>query len=139
MSKEEFRPSFWRPFLSFPYFDEEFWSIDNTNDSGLSISEDVKNVYVEANLPGLKSEDIELSFEKGMLLIKGSRKEEQKDKEKKYYKKATSSYYYRVSIPALVDENKEPEATYKDGIIKIVFSKKHAASTKAKKIPVKNK
>ncbi len=112
MSKENFRSLMFRPFLSFPYLDdEEFWTTDNMNDSGLSVSEDEKNVYVEANLPGLKSEDIELSFEKGMLLIKGSRKEEQKDKEKKYYRKAINSFCYRVNIPSDIDETKEPEAT----------------------------
>lgn len=136
MSKEDFRSLMLRPFLSFPYFDDEFWGLDNVNESGLSVSEDEKNVYVEAGMPGLKSEDIELSFEKGMLLIKGSRKEEQKDKDKKYYKKAVSSYCYRVNIPSRIDENKEPDATYKDGIIKVVFSKKPETS-KAKKISIK--
>lgn len=137
MSKEENRPSIWRPFLGTPYFDDEFWGLGNFNDSGLSVSEDEKNVYVDANLPGLKSEDIEISFEKGMLLITGSRKEEQKDKEKKYYKKAVNSYSYRINIPSEIDENKEPQATYKDGVLKIIFIKKHEKSSKAKKISIK--
>lgn len=134
MDKENFRSLMFRPFL-FPYLDdEEFWGSDN---SGLTISEDEKNVYVEANMPGLKTEDIEISFEKGILLIKGSRKVEEKDKEKKYYKRAMSSYSYRVNIPTEVDEKKEPDASYKDGVLKIAFVKKPEAILKAKKIKIK--
>lgn len=137
MSREDPRSLIWRPFLNFPFLDdEEFWSMDSMNNSGLSLSEDEKNVYVEAHLPGLKSEDIEISYEKGMLLVKGSKKEEQKDKEKKYYRKAVNSFCYRVNIPSAVDENKEPDATYKDGVLKIVFIKRSEAS-KAKKISIK--
>ena len=136
MSKENHRFPMLRPFLSLPYLEDDFWGIDNTNDSGLSVSEDDKNIYVEAHLPGLQSEDIELCVEKGMLLIKGSRKEEQKDKEKKFYKKAVSSFCYRVNLPSEIDEKKEPEATYKGGVIKVVFNKKKESS-KAKKISIK--
>jgi HSP20 family protein len=42
----------------------------------MSVSEDKNHVYIEAHLPGLKTDDIELSFERGVLWIKGEKKEE---------------------------------------------------------------
>ncbi|PIS00699.1 MAG: Hsp20/alpha crystallin family protein [Chlamydiae bacterium CG10_big_fil_rev_8_21_14_0_10_35_9] len=133
MSKDDFK-SMVRSFMNFPFFEEDFWGTE-TSVSGLSISEDEKNVYVEAHLPGLQPEDIEISFEKGALFIKGSKKEETKEEKKKYYKKASSSFSYRVNIPSQVDESKEPEATYKDGVIKITFPKSGKAV--ARKISIK--
>lgn len=138
MEKNKFHSLMLKPFLSFPYFDEEeFWGIDSSEKSGLSLSEDDKNIYVEAHLPGLDTEDIDIFFEKGDLLIKGSKKEEKKDEKKKYYKKAMSSFCYRASLPSSCDETKEPEASYKNGVLKIIFGKKEKSVGKAKKISIK--
>ena len=54
--------------------DEDFPSFDVIERFALSISEDKDYVYVKADMPGLKSEDIELTFEKGTLWIRGERK-----------------------------------------------------------------
>ena len=126
-----------RPFFSFPFLEDDFWGLDVSSRSGLSISEDKDHVYVEAHLPGLKSEDIELSFEKGELCIRGDRKEEKEDKNKKYYRKASHSFSYRVFVPGEINEKKEPEAIYKDGVLKVIFSK--SAISRSKKIPIKVK
>lgn len=107
-----------------------------TNKSGLSVSEDKKNVYIEAALPGLKSNEIEVNLERGILQIKGEKKEEEEDKEKKYYRKSSNSYFYRVALPSTIDEKQEPKAVYKDGIMKISFTKSQA--TQGKKITFKN-
>jgi HSP20 family protein len=103
--------------------------------SGLTVSEDEKFIYVEAAIPGIKPEEIEMIFENGMLWIKAIRKEETEDVKKKFYRKATNAFSYRVAIPAVVEEKKPPEALYKNGILKVVFTKVKAK--KSKKIPVK--
>ena len=99
---------------------------------GLSISEDDKKVYVEAAVPGIDPKDVEVTFKKGILTIKADKKEEEKTKN--YHKKATSSFLYRVT-PGDVDPKSEPEATCKNGVITISFSK--VPEVKAKKIAVK--
>lgn len=127
----------------FPYF-WSFPSIFENGDeilehfeesSGLSVSEDEANIYVEACVPGITPQEIEMSYEKGILWIKAMKKEETEDKKKKFYRKATSSFSYRVALPSNVDDTKEPEATCKDGILKVTFAKKK--SSQAKKIPIK--
>ncbi len=138
MEKEENKSLMWRPSLNFPYLEElesDFWKSDLAHRSGVSLSEDDKNIYVEADLPGLQTDDIELSFERGVLMIRGSRTEEEKGKKKKYYRKASSSFFYRVNLPDQINEGKEPDASYKNGVLTVTFAK--AAGTAPKKIPVK--
>lgn len=118
------RPSVWE--------DEDDWgSVTATN--GLSISEDPTHIFVEAALPGVDPKDIEITFDKGYVWIKGETKIEEKNK--KYYRKAASSFSYRVAVPGDLDSHKEPEATYKNGIMTVTFAK--SPVTQPKKILVK--
>lgn len=104
--------------------------------SGVSVSEDEKSVYVEAALPGITPEEIEMSYDRGMLSIKADKKEETSDKKKKFYRKAHRSFFYQVAVPGTFDETKTPEAICKNGILKIVFAKSKNAPAK-KTIPIK--
>ena len=129
---DPFLPMRWR---HFPLLEEEMTGWDMGGHTGLSISEDKDHVFVEADMPGLKADDIELTFERGTLWIRGEKKEEETNKDKKYYRKALKSFSYRVVVPGAIDEKKEPEADYKDGVIKITFHKTQQGQ--AKKIKVK--
>lgn len=130
--------SFW----SFPsfrapssIFDEEDDWLTSGSPSGISISEDEKKVYVTAALPGIAEEDIDITFNKGLLWIKGDTKTEEEDKKRKFYRRATSSFSYRVAVPGEIDPNSEPEATFKNGVMAITFTKSPASQPK--KISVK--
>jgi len=131
------------PAWSFPRFpfssmdeNEEEWMQDFTYPSGLSVFEDEQNVYIEAALPGIKPDEIEMTYDKGMLWIKAEKKEESRDKSKKYYRKATSTFSYHVAVPGNVDENKPPEAVCKNGVITVTFMKTKKAEPR--KIPIKS-
>lgn len=104
--------------------------------SDVTLAEDEQNVYVEAKMPGLGVDDIEVSLENGTLWIRGERKEEKKEK-KKYYQKSVYSYSYRVGIPNYVEE-KNPEANYEDGVMTVTF-KKISKEKKGQNIVVKKK
>lgn len=124
MKRKRLPKHFFHP-MHFPYFWDEFeddWAFP-MEESGLSIYEDENKVYIEAALPGLSHENIDITFDKGTLWIKGE-KEEAAGKKNKYYKKAANSFSYRVSLPSNVDETQEPEAYYENGIMKIAFDKK---------------
>ncbi len=128
-------------FLTFPQISlSDFWGEDEnwltpTNQSGLSIYEDDKRIYIEAALPGLDPKDIEITFHEGYLWIRGEKKEEEKNKKKKFYRKAATSFSYRVAVPGEIDEKSEPEAIYENGVMKVVFNK--APKVQPKKIKVK--
>lgn len=119
------------------FFEDAFGDITDfgTEQTGLTVSEDKNNIYVEAALPGLQSKDIDVTLEKGVLWVKGEKKEEEQDAEKKYYRRAASSFSYRLNLPGQIDETKEPKAVFQDGVMKITFNK--AKASQAKKIQVK--
>ncbi len=128
-------PSFWR----FPIFASDLWEdvssmLPTTAVNGLSVSEDEKNVYIEAAVPGIDPKDVEVTFDKGVLWVKGEKNEEEK-KGKKYYRKATSSFSYQVAVPSSVDWKEEPDAVCKHGVMHVTFSKSPAVQPK--KITVK--
>lgn len=124
-------------FFHFPNFLRELEQFQNGKEQGLTIYDDKNNIVVEAALPGLKSEEIEINLNKGTLWIKGEKKEEATDKNKKFYKKSMQSFSYSVALPDQIDESQEPEASYKDGILKISFQKSKASE--AKRITIKEK
>lgn len=133
--------SFWSfprsrvPFSLFENVDEDWDLHEFTSPSGLSVSEDDQHVYVEAALPGIKPDEIDMIFDKGVLWIKAEKKEETENKKKKFYRKAMSSFSYRVAVPGEIDEAKEPEAICKEGVLRVTFSK--TKKGRSKKIPIK--
>lgn len=114
-------------------FDEDEWT-SFLPSSGLSVSEDDKHVYIEAAVPGLDAEKIEVTYEKGILWIRGNQEEQEENKQKKYYRKASSSFSYRVAVPGEIDETEEPKASYKNGIMKVIFNK--LVKTEPKKLKI---
>lgn len=128
--------------LSFPsiqlpsiWNDDDEWLTSPSSPSGLSVSEDDKKVYIEAAIPGIDPKNIDVTFQDGYLWIKGEQKEEEKDKSRKYYREAAKSFSYRVGVPGDVDNNIDPSATYKHGVMKVAFVK--SEKTQPKKIQIK--
>lgn len=133
--------SFWsfprsrHPFSLFENVDDDWALHEFSSPTGLSVSEDDHHVYVEAALPGIKTDEIDMFFDKGVLWIKAEKKEESEDKKKKFYRKAMSSFSYRIAVPGDIDESKNPDAVCKHGVLKVTFFKTKKGSSK--KIPIK--
>lgn len=125
--------------LMSPWFDNEsdaWWNDDlitSNNNGGLSISEDEKNVYVEAAVPGVEPKDVEITFDKGMLSIRAETSE--KEEKKKMIRQSRRSFMYQVAVPREIDYGVEPEAKCKNGMMTISFAK--SPKTQPKKITVK--
>lgn len=130
MLKKKFpMDSYWE---NFPFhFDDETVSMAS-HSSGISVYEEDDHVIIEAALPGVSSSDIEVSHTHGFLLIEGEKKEE--EKKRKYYRQAIRSFSYRIPLPSHANIEEEPEATFKDGVMKIVFKR---CDPVGKSIPVK--
>lgn len=124
MSLELIPRSLWSMPARLPsFFDEDDTWASFLPASGLTISEDDNSVFVEAAMPGLSSDQIEVTFDKGVLWLRGNANEEETDKKKKFYRKASSSFSYRLMVPGKIDENQEPDAIYKNGVMKVTFHK----------------
>lgn len=120
---------FWAPFS---WEDEGNWDFSATDPSGLSVYEEGDAIFIEASLPGLSSEEVEVYQDHGYIVIEGKKQEE--TQERKYYRKASRAFCYRLPVPAAAEKDTDPEATYKDGLMKLKFKK---GTKKKKSIPIK--
>lgn len=128
--------NFWRfPVFPFPSMMDEMEDLIPTSNlfNGLAVSEDEKNVYIEAAVPGVEGKDIDVTFNKGILSVKAEKKEEEKGKT--YHRRANRSFLYRVALRD-VDQKAEPQAKYKNGIMTVAFTK--VPEAKPRKITVKS-
>ncbi len=101
----------------------------------LDVYEDKDNVYVRAELPGMKREDIDLSLHNGSLSISGERKSEGKYKDAEVYRSERffGRFQRTVTLPTPVASDKV-KARYQDGILTVSLPK--AEESKPKQIEV---
>lgn len=124
---DDFLAPFWRrPILP----RETIWAPE------LDIAEDENNIVVSADLPGMKSEDIDISISGNTLTIRGERKQEEEKKGRNYYRleRCYGSFARSVDLPSSVDASKV-SASYKNGVLEITLPKVE----EAKKIKIEVK
>ena len=127
MQPYEQEESFLWPMGEMPIFRGFLPSFRGATGSDLSVWEEKDHVIVEAPLPGISTDGIDLTFERGVLTIRGQKKEEREDKDRKYFHKSSSSFVYRLTIPGEIDEAAEPEAKLENGVLRISFKKHRRA------------
>lgn len=102
----------------------------------VDVSESKEAYVVTAELPGLKKEDVHITFQDGMLMIEGERKAEKEEKDVNYHRveRSHGKFCRTFQIPSGVREDKI-SANYRDGILNIVLPK--TEESKPKEIEVK--
>ena len=98
----------------------------------LDMYEDKDNVFVKAELPGMKREGIEVSLHEGTLSISGERKGESKHEKADVYRaeRFFGRFQRAVTLPVPVAADKV-KAQYKDGILTVTLPKAEEAKPKA--------
>ncbi len=104
----------------------------------VDVLEDKKKVIVKAEIPGMDPSDFDISISNNVLTIKGEKKQEKEEKDKNFYmmERQYGSFVRNIQLPVEVNEEKV-EASYKNGVLKIVIPKKK--ETRENKIKVKVK
>ncbi len=102
----------------------------------VDISETKDSLIVKAELPGMEPKDIDISLSGDTLVIKGEKKQEKEEKGENFHRveRRYGSFARTIRLPVEVDSDKI-EATYKQGVLKIVLPKKEEA--KPKQIEIK--
>jgi HSP20 family protein len=101
----------------------------------LNVWEDADHVYAEAELPGLKLEDLEIYVTGGNTLsVKGERKQPATEGAWHRQERGFGSFARVITLPVNVDADKV-EAKLSHGLLTITLPK--AAVAKARKITVK--
>lgn len=86
-----------------------------------AITED-RNLIIKAELPGMKREEVDISFHEGVLTISGEHKEEEEEKGSRYLirERRYGSFRRSMSLPEGVDEN-DIKASFKEGVLQVTI------------------
>lgn len=119
-----------------PFGDDEY---TNTQSAvGMNVFEKDGVVHVEAPVPGIPADKVDVTFTDGQLHIRAKLEEteSEKDQKKVVYKMERSvSFEYATAIPTPIDE-KSIEAEIRDGVVYVTA--KVAEAAKPKKIAVRS-
>lgn len=114
-------------------FSRTSWPGESTSllDTGWSPMLDVKEkkdkIILEADLPGMEKEDIDVSVKNDKLVIKGEKKIDKEDKESDYVRseRVYGSFYREVNLPSGTDPQ-DIDAEYQKGVLKLTIPKKES-------------
>ena len=104
----------------------------------LDLEETRDEVIVQAELPGLKKEEIKLQVEGDLLVLSGERKAESESKEKTVHRleRVYGQFQRVVQLPAEVDGGRAT-AAYEAGVLTVRLPKREEAKPKEIAIEVK--
>ena len=86
----------------------------------VDIHENDEAIILQAELPGLKKEDIDIEVKENILTLKGERKHNNEVKEQNYYRQERRSgkFHRSFTLPAFIDPEKVV-ASYKAGVLEV--------------------
>jgi len=101
----------------------------------VDIFENKDNLVLEAELPGMKHDDFELSFENNVINLKGERRFEKRADEDNYHRveRAYGSFTRSFTLPPTVTAD-GAKAEFNNGILHVNLPKRE--ETKARKIEI---
>jgi HSP20 family protein len=112
----------WDPFLRFPTLTTDLF---NESLIQLDVKENQDSYEIEADVPGIKKEEIKVHLDHGTLKISGERKKKKEEKGANFLR--TEKFYGKfermVELPENVDED-SIKADYKDGVLHLKIPKK---------------
>ena len=103
----------------------------------VDIYENKDQIVLEAELPGMKREDFDLSVENNVITLRGERHFEKKDETDNYHRveRAYGSFLRSFTLPNTVSAN-GATADYRNGVLRVALPKR--AETKARRIEIKS-
>ena len=136
----------WYPF-------REVWRMDNTidrlgrefNTGGylgyrpmpLDVVQEDDKILIHASMPGVKPEEIQVTIEDGLLIVKGDTTAEHEEHNGNYLvrERRSGSFQRALRLPDTVDTGKA-ESRYKDGVLTIELPKTEAKQAKRLEVKV---
>jgi len=103
----------------------------------VDISETGEEYLIRAALPAVKKEDVEVTFEDGMLTLSGERRQKEEQKDEKFHKVETfyGNFSRSFALPDAINAA-AITAESKEGVLTIHVPKTKAATTKPTTIKV---
>jgi HSP20 family protein len=106
----------------------------------LDVREDDKAFHVVADLPGVSDKDVDVTFDEGVLTIKGEKKTltSPSETEEKLHvsERVSGSFARQIALGSLIDPSKI-EASFDKGVLTVDLYKIAEEPSKARKIEIK--
>jgi HSP20 family protein len=122
------------------FFDEDFTMPMPFEKMGFSFKVDMKETdtsyIVEADLPGIAKEDVDIDYKNNYLTIKAKREEKVEEKKENFVRKERKyGEFKRMFYVDNVDEEKI-KASFADGVLKVELPKTEKAKIETKRIVI---
>ena len=114
----------------------QFFDVGDGNSRGwqamfvpqVNVAEGEGEYEVTLDLPGMKPEEVNIELHEGHLVISGERREEHEEDGKTWHRleRSTGSFRRVIPLEATADADKI-DATYRDGVLRIVVPKAEEA------------
>jgi len=103
----------------------------------VDISETEKEYLIRAELPAVKKEDLQITFDDGLLTVSGERRQKQEDKAEKFHRIETfyGKFSRSFTLPESVDSARI-NAESKDGVVTVHVPKMKTEARKPVEIKV---
>lgn len=94
----------------------------------IDVFETVDAFILEADLPGVKPEDVKVEAENGDLVIQGWRTLEQSRRDGQFHtmERSSGNFFRRITLPEKIDKT-AIEAQFHDGVLHVILPKKRSA------------
>ena len=104
----------------------------------IDVREDEKAFSVSADLPGLSEKEVEVTFDDGVLTLRGEKKVEREDKKDTWHmiERSHGSFVRQLSLGDTVDAGKI-EAKFDKGVLTVTLPKLPQEKPAARKIEIK--
>ena len=102
----------------------------------VDVSETKGEIQIDAELPGMNDKDINVTIEKGQLILRGEKRHESREEKDKIHRMESSYGFFERVIP-LPEHTKveDAKATYKKGVLQIRIPK-DLQKAQGKSIPI---
>jgi HSP20 family protein len=131
------RDDFFNSFID-NFFDNDFMMLTNFmgGDFKVDLKETEDSYLVEADLPGIPKEAIDIDYNNGYLTITAKRDDTVEDKKENYVRRERHYGEFKRSFYVdNVDESKI-DASFKDGVLKVTLPKQEKGQNPKRKIDI---
>jgi HSP20 family protein len=132
---DDFRPVFRWPRL----FGPERWlpSREIVSMPAVDVYDEQNEIVVKADLPGVTSDELDVTVSESRLTIKGEKKKEEEVKHEDYHRweRSYGAFTRTIDLPAPVKVD-DVKATFKSGVLEVRLPKTEAAKQRSVKVEV---
>lgn len=122
---------------AFRDFENDFFGGTQLQGFCTDIKDEGDKYVLEAELPGMKKEDIKLEISGDSLILSAEHKSEGEDKCGRYIRRERSYGSYQRSFDVSGIDTDRIDAEYKDGILKLELPKKAPSSNQSKRLEIR--